>query len=662
MKTAEFQREHPRLRLMRDALVLVWVFIFSLAVVDTRLVYTAIEPVFYTHADFITAVLSRPGGVAALSAGLLGQALASRFLGALVLAAIAGAMMVVSGRVFSRFAGSGALFVRYIPVIIFSAMAGTYAFALESVISALIFLGLALVYMLSRNMPFAARAGVVGILTAILYFLAAAPVPKLMQYGHYTSRLHVLLMLLGWVSFCLGLEIRRGRGGGKSRLRCAALLPAFAAGPLALVFFFDLDMKVLSYFLMADFPFSWQILLVLAMYSLFLIMVPLSLSGEKLKRLFARALCKPCAGAGASAGAKFMPGNRRALSLVNTALVLVLLSAGSALPRWIPRRAGAFSPSGGSLSVCYFSKRGDYERVLDEALKLSPEEFNDLVVLNVNLALHRTGQLLDEMFYWPQFSTSLFPLYDFRVGLKDYRHIFIDKYLRLGRFNEAEHCAYEMMTDPPGPEVLWRLAFIHMVKDEPETARIYLRMLSGDLMYRGKALAYLDILEDDPRLSGVAEITVLRERELPESDLEQILVRRGKEFFPDRSAMYSNLLDHNPSNRMAADYLIGSFLLQGNVRGVIESIHRLRPAGYREMPRLVQEAVMVYKQQRVRPLFDMHGFEICPETEEDFWDFVQSAAPVMEMDPADASVQEFVDEYTGTFWLHLWLLGIEGGR
>ena len=214
-------------------------------------------------------------------------------------------------------------------------------------------------------------------------------------------------------------------------------------------------------------------------------------------------------------------------------------------------------------------------------------------MLDINRALFETGQLGSRMFSYPQHPSVLFEIGSHAVPYKGGCEVL----LRLGRINEAEHTALEALEiNGARPETLRRLAIIYIVKDQPEAARVFLTMLSKDLVAGQWARDTLRRLEDDPRLSSDEQIRYLRSV-MP---LHDMIITSTKS--TDTSAGSANmqevlllaLLVRNRKNRMAFEYLMAHYLLTKQPGKISCSIRRLDDFDYPTVPDHYGEAVLIY--------------------------------------------------------------------
>jgi hypothetical protein len=82
------------------------------------------------------------------------------------------------------------------------------------------------------------------------------------------------------------------------------------------------------------------------------------------------------------------------------------------------------------------------------------------------------------------------------------------------------------------------------------------------------------------------------------------------------------LLEHNPSNKMAFEYLMACYLLTDKVDEIAANAPSLRSLGYREVPTLYQEALAIHCGSLGRPV-DPSALGISVETLQRYEKFVR---------------------------------------
>jgi hypothetical protein len=139
------------------------------------------------------------------------------------------------------------------------------------------------------------------------------------------------------------------------------------------------------------------------------------------------------------------------------------------------------------------------------------------------------------------------------------------------------------------------MAWVKMIKNQPEAAKVYLSNLKDDLVWGSWAKDYLQRLDKDPALSNDFDIQEIRQLMIDEDDLIQTLVfmDAGK-YNANFSAGLRSQLEHNNRNRMAFEYLMAQCLLTGNLNGAASLFPLLDLHSYVNPPFLYEEAIMIF--------------------------------------------------------------------
>jgi hypothetical protein len=166
----------------------------------------------------------------------------------------------------------------------------------------------------------------------------------------------------------------------------------------------------------------------------------------------------------------------------------------------------------------------------------------------VNRALFETGALGDGMFSFPQRPDAL---------LAHPRQLHqspaeADVLLALGAATHAEHLGSELLEAwGPKPAILRLLARAFLAKDQPGAARIYLSVLSRDIVHGPWARRQLRQLADDPQMSSDPDIQRIR----------SLMFTEDTVYGRNEQEMLSALCRTNPNNRMAFEYLVAQAML-----------------------------------------------------------------------------------------------------
>jgi MFS family permease len=263
--------------------------------------------------------------------------------------------------------------------------------------------------------------------------------------------------------------------------------------------------------------------------------------------------------------------------------------------------------------IDYYSSRNEYNKVLAIAANL--KEMRTSTTIRVWLALYHTGRLGDDLFSFGNPSRQ-----DILPGIDqgfDSAHAQSQTFLELGQVDDAEHLACEALEhEGENPETLWLLAEINILKGRPAAARVFLNVLSLVPFERKGAERCLRELETNPTLRGNHKLEQIRSR----------LVKRDLAHYgtPTESLLIQ-LLDSNPHNQMAFEYLMSYYLLSRQQDKFVERLKQMDDFEYANFPRHWEEAVLLYQGLKgVR--VDLHGRRIRPETLQRFQQYCQATA------------------------------------
>jgi hypothetical protein len=310
-------------------------------------------------------------------------------------------------------------------------------------------------------------------------------------------------------------------------------------------------------------------------------------------------------------------------------LLLVLVIAGSAV--YYSRNDNLRT----QFKVDYFSYHKMWPELIASA-RSNPT--NPLIVHAVNRALYHTGRLGYEMFFWPQNTDSLFladPAYQWHYWQR------FNAYLDIGYINMAENLLTECLEGlGDRPMVLQKLALINMVKNNTDTARVYLNTLNKTLYYTDWARHYLNLLQTDPNLSSDKYIQQLRSISL-DKDYSTTSI-------PAQNLLIL-LLEKNSKNKMAFEYSMAWYMLNKHLGNFVQNIERLRDFGYSEIPTHYEEASLVYvasTQKRVR----IKGYKASDTLRQRIDDFGQ----ILRKYGANkqAAYNELADKYRNTYFFY----------
>lgn len=208
---------------------------------------------------------------------------------------------------------------------------------------------------------------------------------------------------------------------------------------------------------------------------------------------------------------------------------------------------------------------------------------------HVNRALYFNGDLLDRMFSYPQTlnGPTLALVRESATSMAQTTPRQCSEILfELGRINESEHMAYEAL-EVYGcrPRILRRLIYINVLKGRPEAARRFVALLERSLLHSEWAHRCNRQLDNDPTLSGVPAVALR---------LELMVERDSVDDVKDLERMLQGLLERNPQNRMAFEYLMAHYLVTQQVDKLAANLHRFEDFDETRLPRHCQEALAVH--------------------------------------------------------------------
>ena len=262
------------------------------------------------------------------------------------------------------------------------------------------------------------------------------------------------------------------------------------------------------------------------------------------------------------------------------------------------------------VQIDYYSHHKMWPALLQVADRL--QSYTPATIADINRALCHQNRLLGDMFVFPQ--KRNYELWLYLHGSLDRRRCMkaSDILFELGQVLKSERMAGEALEiNGYRPEVLKRLALINVLRGEPAAARLFLNMLAKTLFDRKWAGHYRHRLEADPTLSGDEEIKRIRS------------VMLEQDFIGDftTEALLQQLLQRNPRNRMAFEYLMAYYLMTLQLEQMELNIPRLEELGYSEMPRHVEEGLLMHQQVTGKPLLHLGHLKINPQTVERFGQF-----------------------------------------
>ena len=548
-------------------------------------------PSFRKGADFLGAFLPYPGGPIGYVAAYLSQLYYWSWVGSLILTIVGALLCLAAFGVFQALGGARARALYFAPAVLLLALYNLYGHLLAAALALLAALLFVNIY--ARLAPRSAwlRLAAFLVLSAAVYYLAA---------GAY----------LVFAALCGILELltRRRLLLGACCIVCVAGVPWLAEKCVFPVSTFEASLRLLPFSLPKTGPIP---ILALGLY-LFCPVVGLLIA---LWRRFGGERLQPAEGAPARGWFK---------QALESPLLVIL----AAIPICFSLNQDVRRP----LRIESWASQGRWQQILAQAEHLSRAQYNPEINWEVKRALYHAGLMPESLFKYVQYPGTLVSLVPSAGGEAS------DIWIELGDVAEAEHLAYETLElDGDRPRNLQRLALINIAKGKTEAARVFLGALALDPVRGWLGRLGLERLQADPELAADPEVQRLR----------ACRPKRDTVKFGSIEDKLLALLEANRRNRMAFEYLMSHYLLSGQLDKFALNIRRLDDFDYPAIPRLYEEAILVYAATSGRQI-DLNGRRIRPETLERF----QRVGNILASHGNDhaGALREVARDYGGSFF------------
>jgi hypothetical protein len=286
------------------------------------------------------------------------------------------------------------------------------------------------------------------------------------------------------------------------------------------------------------------------------------------------------------------------------------------------------------------ARQGRWSEVLELGNRMPKNVYNIYCNHDINRALYHAGRLGYDMLCFPQNPHALLLTHENEESSMTQLKM-CDTYIELGNIDYAEKLASEFLVDKgTDGAALEKLAWINIIKEQEHTAQIYLNALKKDLIYCDKADSMLKSLKNGFEPDEAAYIR----------RLNSYIRKNGNERLIKESIeeMLTGLIEHNPGNRMAFEYLMACYLLAGQLEKIAENIWCLNNLGYQEIPTLYEEAMLIYYGSRGEKL-NLSELNIKRETIERYKKFVLLCNSI-QVHNRQAVLQQMIRQY-GTSYL-----------
>jgi hypothetical protein len=267
---------------------------------------------------------------------------------------------------------------------------------------------------------------------------------------------------------------------------------------------------------------------------------------------------------------------------------------------------------------------------------------NGLFIFQTNLSLYKSGMLLDRMFAFPQPLGPVGLMMDFKLCSACSEQT-SNLYWMLGLVSESQHWAHEAYEQKGcTPDLLKRLGAVYMLKGDHGAAKKYLLTLNK-IPFQGTTAEHLLHINEHPsELAQDPEFSTIQSL-MP---VDYIALTGAPSLL-----QLQILLNRNPKNKMAFEYMIAYHLLTGNLQELVRHIPEFAMFGYPRLPMHVQEALLVIASQTKN--FDMNLLysTVDRNTYDRFMQYQQTFMKYHEtMSTAKGELQK---QFGDTYWFYL---------
>jgi hypothetical protein len=283
-----------------------------------------------------------------------------------------------------------------------------------------------------------------------------------------------------------------------------------------------------------------------------------------------------------------------------------------------------------------------YEQKFEQLIAFNSKSpsMNILTNLLNNIALAETGKLNDVLFQFPQSpdGSTLFLKWELAGEVLKRGGYF---YYSIGMINEAQRWAYEYMVMRGNtPEGIKMLIRTELINGNYKVAQKYISILKQSVFYRHDAMNFEKLLNDEA-VGNDAELGLKKQ------------LKTKQDFFVFTENPPANLdliIASDSTNQIAIEYKFAWLLLQKDFENVTKLLPLLKSAGFKRIPKNIEEAVVAYSLLNLKKYPEFEGFEINPQTVIRFNDYYR----IFQQNSGNKQqAQAALREYSDTYWYHV---------
>lgn len=231
--------------------------------------------------------------------------------------------------------------------------------------------------------------------------------------------------------------------------------------------------------------------------------------------------------------------------------------------------------------VSFYGAERDWGQVIKTAK--SHNNYDPFINFEYNKALANTGKLAENLLDYPQLAGSGGLFLDGNVT-SDVPFICSDQFYDLGFIYESQHWTFEAQTIfPNSPRIMKRLVQIHLINGQYQIAEKFLNRLDENMLYHDWVTEHRKFIQDTSLVAKDPEFAWKRK-------CEPIGAFTTSNF----SEKLEKLLEANPANKMAFEYLLSAYLLEGDLGKFETSLRKNKTYSKSPLPRSWDEAIVLY--------------------------------------------------------------------
>jgi hypothetical protein len=286
--------------------------------------------------------------------------------------------------------------------------------------------------------------------------------------------------------------------------------------------------------------------------------------------------------------------------------------------------------------VSYYGAEREWTKLFKTVESL--KEYDVFVNFEYNKALANAGKLAENVLNYPQLAGSQGLFLDGSVS-SDVPFICSDQYYDLGFINESTHWTFEAQTIfPNSPRLMKRLVQLHLVKGQYKIAEKFLNRLSKNMLYQDWVDEHRKFLQDTNLITKDPDFAWKRKCQ----PLGNFTAGNYKE------KLYK-LMESNPQNKMAWEYLVCSYVLDSDLGTFERLVRENKDLKYNPLPKSWDEAMMLFFYvKQVAPGSEDVKFTL--ETQKKFMSFLKAMQPFG--NDWQSLRQSLRNEFGTTYWYY----------